>query len=244
MTPNAPLIDDFFTPDEGNTITRLDIEGCAGDEPFNLNPIYWTGFLADNTAADYFIFGGDLPSIELAPGACLHGSIDLEVPAGGSVTSVVLLGQLFDEVARWDTTSSVPVTGPLVAPDPVEPSPVGSKLTLPDGSTAVVTSVVPNAPPLDENFPPEEGRQIVRIEVEQCAGGEPLSINPAYWWAAAADNHLGQSQFGGSTLPSLTLAAGECVAGTVEIGLAADAKVAQIILTNDGFTEAAFWLSS
>ena len=239
VTPNAPLIDDFFTPDEGNTITRLDVEGCAGTDGLYFNSLYWQGYAEDNTSIDSFLFGGDLPTFEIAPGACIRGLIDLEVPAGKTVSSVVMQGSLFDEAARWNTKESVPVDGPLVAATPVTTFGLNETAKLPDGATAVVRVVTPNAPPLDDFFPPDPGRQLVRADVQVCAGAVPLDVGPIYWYVSATDSRSGEATFGGSTLSSVQLAAGECAAGLVELDLPADATVNNVIITDSALTEAA-----
>jgi hypothetical protein len=239
ITPNAPLIDDLFTPDEGNTITRLDIEGCAGTEGLYFNSLYWQGFAEDNTSIDSFLFGGDLPTFEIAPGACIRGLIDLEVPAGKTVSSVVMQGSLFQEAARWNTNESVPVDGPLVATAPITTFGLNETAKLPDGATAVVRAVTPNAPPLDDFFPPAPGRQLVRADVEVCAGTTPLEVGPIYWYVSATDSRTGEATFGGSTLSSIQLAAGECGAGLVELDLPADATADNVIITDSALTEAA-----
>lgn len=239
VTPNAPLIDDFFTPDEGNTITRLDVEGCAGSDGLYFNSLYWQGFAEDNTSIDSFLFGGDLPTFQIAPGACIRGLIDLEVPPGKTVTSVVMQGSLFEEAARWNTSESVPVDGPLVAASPVTTFGLNETAKLADDATAVVRAVTPNAPPLDDFFPPDEGRQLVRADVEVCAGTVPLDIGPIYWYVSATDNRTGEATFGGSTLSSIQLAPGECGAGLVELDLPADATVNNVLITDSALTEAA-----
>lgn len=244
VTPNAPLLDDFFTPDEGNTITRLDVEGCAGTEGLYFNSLYWQGFAEDNTSIDAFLFGGDLPTFEIAPGACIRGLIDLEVPAGKNLSSVVMQGTLFQEAARWNTNDSVPVDGPLVAAAPVTTFGLAETAMLPDGATAVVRAVTPNAPPLDDFFPPDAGRQLVRADVQVCAGTTPLDVGPIYWYVSATDNRTGEATFGGSTLSSAELAAGECGAGLIELDLPADATVNNVIITDSALTEAARFRAS
>ena len=241
VTPNAPPFDDFFPPEAGTTLSRVDVEVCAGSEGYSANSLYWLGFLEDNTSVDPFVFGGDLPTVGIAPGSCIRGSIDLQVPDGHTLASVVMRGTLFEEAARWDVTSSVPVSAPLQSPNPSTVSGLGETITLSDGSTAVVKSVVPNAPPLEEFFPPDPGRQYVRVEVEQSAGSVPRQVNPAYWYAAAEDNSTGEATFGGSTLASIQLAPGECAAGFVEIDLPAAATVATVFVTDEALQEAARW---
>ena len=241
VTPNAPPSDDFFQPDPGTSLTRLEIEGCGGRDGFATSSLNWLGFLEDNTSVDAFLFGGDLESVTVADGACIRGSVDLQVPDGHNVVSVVMRDSLFQEAARWDTTTATPVDAPLQSPKPVSTFGVGEKATFPDGSTAVLKSVTPNAPPLNEFSPPDPGRQLVRIEVEQCAGSTPLSVSGVYWYAAAVDNRTGSSTFAGDTLPTIDLAAGQCAAGLVEIDLPADATVGTVFLTDVTLKEIARW---
>jgi hypothetical protein len=240
VTPNSPPTDEFFTPDPGTTLTRLDVEGCAGTEGLYMNSIYWIGFLEDNTSVDPYILSGDLPSLTVAPGACLRGTIDLEVPDGHTVSSVVMRGSLFDEVARWSTASTNAPQSPLTAGNPITANGLAETVTLSSGATAVVRSVTPGAPPLDDFFQPAAGRQLVRVDVELCAGSSPLNVNPIWWFAAAADNRMGSYTFA-STLPSIDIAAGECAAGLVEIDMPADAIVSTIVLSDNTFTETARW---
>lgn len=241
VTPDAEPLNTFFAPDPGFTFTRLDVELCAGPSGLSTNPLYWIGFLEDNSVADVSLGGGDFQTVTLAPGGCNRGLIDLELPEGHTVVAVVLTGGLFSEIARWDTTDSVPTGAPLDSGLEVQSEALGTSAALTGGATAVVKSVVPNADPLNDFFGPDTGRQFVRIEVELCAGSEALSVNPLYWLAVAEDNRMGSASLGGGTLPALSISPGNCVAGSVEIDLPADTLPAYILFTQAISDEVARW---
>jgi hypothetical protein len=116
--------------------------------------------------------------------------------------------------------------------------------TFGDGATAVVRAVQPNAPPLDDFFPADPGRQLVRADVQVCAGSTALDVGPIYWYVSATDNRTGEATFGGSTLSSTSIAPGECAAGLVELDLPADAVVSNVIITDSTLVEQARFRTS
>ncbi len=245
---NAVMADvpptEFFDPDPGTTITGVEVEACAGDDGFNANPLYWTAFLDDNTAAENYLFADDFEAVSLKPGACIRGIVTFTVPDGRTVSSVVLTGQLFEETARWLVEGAVPVTERLQPVQPVEAAALGESVTFGAGHSAVVRSVVDNSAPLSEFFGPETGRQFSQIDVELCAGSESLAVNPLYWLGATAERWMGSAALGGSTLNAIDLASGQCIAGLVEIDLPEGSTTEYIVLMNAIFDEAARWVTS
>ena len=213
---------------------------CAGEDGQSTNPLYWKAFLADNTEADVS-FTSDLQTVGLRPGGCSRGWVAFSVPDGAAVADIVLTDNLFSESARWSAGSSSAVTGPLTPFQDVEAGTVGTALDLDGGGTAVVRSITPNAAPSSQFITVEPGRQLVEIDVELCAGTEPLSVNPLYWLVTAADHYIGGASLGGGTLSSLDIAPGQCAAGTVQVDMLEQSVPAYVILTDEIFDEAARW---
>lgn len=232
---------EFFEPDPGTTVTTAEVEACGGNDGFNANALYWTAFLDDNTAAENYLFADDFQTIGLRPGACTRGLVSFEVPDGKTVASIVLTGPLFDETARWTVAGAVPVTEPLQPVEAMETTPLGSTAEFGAGHTAVVRSVVDGAPPLNEFFGPGAGRQFNQIDVELCAGSEPLPVNPLYWLGSGTDSWMGSAGLGGSTLQTIELAPGQCVAGLVELDMPAGSVTASVVLMDPIFDEVGRW---
>ena len=241
ITPNAPPRRELFPPDPGFTFTEADIEQCAGSDSMSINPLYWKAFLTDNTEAEVAILSNDLQTFDMAPGACSRGWVTFSVPDGGTVADVVLTSQLFSEIGRWTTETTVPVTAALTSETAVEAAALGATVELDGGGTAVVRSITPNAPPTNEFLPAEPGRQFVDVDVEVCAGSESLSVNPLYWLMTAQDNFTGGASLGGGTLPTLDVAAGQCVAGVVQLDMLEQSVPAYVIFTGTLFEELARW---
>lgn len=233
--------DDFFEPDDGNTITAVEVEACAGPDGFASNSFYWSAYLPDDTAAESFLFADQLAAVELAPGGCIRGTVTYEMPAGATVASVVLTNSLFSEIARWRTDGAVAVTERL-APE-VQPAvvPIGSPAVWGANHRATVQSVQDAAPPLDDFFPPEPGRQYNRITVEMCAGDEPLPVNGLAWFGVGPDHWMATTVLLGDTLPTIELAAGECVAGSLQIGMPEGIGTAYVVYAEPGVGEIARW---
>ena len=102
VTDATPPLSDFFEPAPGRQYSQLDVELCAGSESLSVTPLYWIGVTADNWAGNSALFGDTLPTRELAAGRCVAGIVEIDVPVGTTVTSVVLTAGFFDEVARWN----------------------------------------------------------------------------------------------------------------------------------------------
>lgn len=236
VTPNAPARSQFVTADPGFSFTEIDVEVCAGTDGWSLNPLYWTGFLEDNTEAGPVLGGQDLQTTGLAPGGCARGSVALEVPDGSAVTDIVLLGTMFNERARWATERTEPVDGPLVPTSPPTAVSLGEAMSTGNGATATVRSVTAGVP-APQFVTVDEGRQLIELEVEQCAGEAPLSVNPLYWLLTTQDNYIAGVELGAQTLPTMEVAAGQCVAGTVVMNVPVDSTAAFAQLVGPLFDE-------
>ena len=240
ITPNAAPRNEFLGPDPGFTFTEAEVEICAGEDGQSANPLYWKAFLADNTEADVS-FGSELQTVGLAPGGCTRGWVAFSVPDGATVSDIVLTDAILSEIARWSVASSTPVEGPLTPFKTVEAGALGAPLELDAGATAVVRSITANATPSNEFTTVDPGHQLVEIDVELCAGTEPLSVNPLYWLATAQDHYTGGAALGGGTLSSLEVAPGQCAAGTVQIDMLEQSIPAYVILTDPILDEWARW---
>ncbi len=241
VTPNAPASNEFLQPEPGTTFTRIAVEQCAGDDGVSVNSLYFRGFLEDNTSAEVALGAQDLATIGLRPGGCVAGNVDVAVPDGHILATVVLTGALFDELARWSTASAVPVDGPLLATSPPVSAAPGEVVTLTDGATAVVRTVTPNAAPRSDFFTPSDGNQFVEASVEICAGTEPYQVNPLYWAVTMTDNFTASAALGADTLDAIEVAAGQCVAGTVAFDVPATTGPAYVLLTGPLFDEIGRW---
>ena len=242
VTPDAPPVQDLFPLEDGFSLTRLDYEACAGPNGFaSLNPIYWTGSLDDGTSAEVFLFSFDIIILQLAPGGCVLGQVDIKVPSGRSVVTVGIRDTAFLAELHWSTTSSVPVTGPLASADAVAATPVGEPVTLANDATVTVRSITPNSEPLDPFFPADEGRQLVRIDVEVCAGSVNVAVEPQNFFVVTTDSQIGRASYFGSTLEATDLAAGQCASGMIDLIAPADAAPSDVVLSNELTVEVARW---
>ena len=160
---------------------------------------------------------------------------------GATVDDIVLTDALFGEIGRWSTATAVPIDAPLGTGPELSAAAIGEIIELEGGGTAVVRSITPNAPPSSEFLPVEPGRQLVDADVELCAGSEPLSVNPLYWLMTAQDNYTGGASLGGGTLPTIDVAAGECVAGVVQLDMLEQSVPAYVIFTGALLDELARW---
>ena len=240
VTPNAP-VDEFFAPDAPATVTAVEIEACAGPDGFGFTTFSWTAFQANNTTLENFFFGDDVQSVQLSPGGCARGTITYVVPGGGAVDQLVLSGSTFDEVGRWTVTGATEPTDRLVAPAPPTVIPVGQTATVGAGHTVTLLSVTDNTPPIDDFFAPDPGRQYSQLDIEMCAGTEPLAVNGLYWFGVSTDSWMGTAALLGDTLPGIDLTAGQCAAGIVQIDLPAGSVITQVVYTDQGLAELVRW---
>lgn len=242
VTHDAPPVQDFFTPDDGNVLTRIDFEVCAGSGGFSaLNPFYWVGTLDDGTEAASFLFSFPIVVLQLAPGACAHSQIDLEAPADDVVATVGVRDALFELTAEWTTASNVTIDGPLVASTPVSAAAVGTTVALTGGGTATVRSVTPGSTPLEPLFPPDPGYQYVRIDAEVCAGTTAAALTDQNFFGATTDNRLGGASYSGSTFPAEPIGAGQCASGSFDLAIPDPGTIGDVILSNEQYVETARW---
>lgn len=236
ITPDAPARSEFSTPDPGFTFTEIEVEMCAGSDGLNSNPLYWSGFTESNTQVEASLAGNDLQTLGLAPGGCARGWVAVSVPEGDAVVDVVLTDAVFDEIARWSATESVAIDGPLSGSEPPVADELGQPMELSEGATATVRSVTPGVP-APQFVTVEDGRQLVELDVEQCAGSEQLDVNPLYWTLTTRDNYLAGAELVGGSLASISVAPGECVAGTVLVNSLATSAPAFVQLSDPLFDE-------
>jgi hypothetical protein len=233
--------DDFFQPEAGNTITEVEVEVCAGADGFWSNSFAWTAYLDDGTEAEHFLFGDDIPTYQLAAGGCARGIVGYEVPDGRTVTEVAVLDLFFSETARFTADGAVEPVGRLAPPTPPIAAPIGTPQAFGAGHTATVRAVRDGAPPLDDLFPPAPGRQYNIVEVELCAGSEPLTVTGLFWHVAGTDHRGGTSILTGDTLPFDDVAAGQCITGEVQIDVSAGTTTAYVVYADDASSETARW---
>lgn len=236
VVPEAAPRNEFFGPDPGFTFTEVEVEMCAGSDGWSVNPLYWSGFLADNTEASTSFAGNELSTTTLAPGGCARGWVALEVPDGEEVADVVLTSALFSEKARWSTDSSQPVSGPLEPSSPPNAAALGEAMDTGSQSTATVRTITAGIPAPDF-VSVREGWQLIEIDVEQCAGSESLPVNPLYWSLTTADNFVAQAELGGQSLPTIELSPEQCAAGTVIFTVPADATARYVQIVGPLFDE-------
>lgn len=96
----TPVSDDRSAP-AGYQLVELDVEVCAGTDELRVSPRHWLV-----TAQDHYTGGGDfatgtLPPLDVAPGQCVAGTVQVSIPESSTPGWVVLTGELFDEEARW-----------------------------------------------------------------------------------------------------------------------------------------------
>lgn len=228
---------------EGFSLTRIDFEACAGRNGFaGLNPLFWVASLDDGTSADVFVLSYDIILLGVAPGACIRSQLDFEVPPQRSVTTVGVRDSGYLVAANWSTASAVAIADPLTSPTPVQASVVGQIVPFGDfGATATLRTVTPNSAPLDPIFPADPGRQLTRVDVEVCAGSEPMYSSPQNWFATTIDGQIGAAAFFGATFPSVEISPGECVSGMIDIDLPADIATFEVIYGDESSIEVARW---
>lgn len=242
VTPNAPALNEFTSPDPGTTFTRLDVEQCAGSEQLATNPLYWSAQLDDRTMAEATLGAQGFETITLAPGGCQRGTVDVSVPQGRSVTAVVLTDATFSETGRWQVgASSGPPTAEALQPDePPESAPVGEQVEA-VGGRAIVHGVAPGAAPTNEFTTPDPGSSFTRLDVEVCAGDQSTPVNPLYWFGVLDDNTIASAELGAQTLQTLELAPNQCQRGTVDVVVPDGRRVVAVLFTDAGVQEAGRW---
>ena len=244
VTANAAPLNEFATPEPGTTFTRIAVELCAGSKPLSVNPLYWTAALDDNTTADVALGGQTLETYAVAPGGCTAGTVDVTVPDGRTVASVVLTNTLLGVTGRWSTASAKPVTSPLTPTSPPASAAPGEVASLADGATAVVRSFTPNAAPRNQLSTPDPGNQLIEIDVELCAGSAPLSVNPLYWLLTDAGNITYGAELGGQTLTTIDLDPESCTAGFVAFEVPETSVPAYATVTGALLDEVGRWSAS
>jgi hypothetical protein len=243
VTPDAPPLDEFSTPEPGSSFTVLDVEQCAGDDSLPTNPLYWSAQLDDGTMVEATIGAQGFETITLASGGCQRGDVVVTVPDGRTVTSVVLTNEILVETGRWQVQPAAPPETPLEPEEDPESSPVGEQIEALDGYV-VAHGLTPDAPPANEFATPPARTTFPRLDVEVCAGDEPIPVNPLYWFGVLDDSTILEAHLGGQTLQTLELAEDQCQRGTVEVAVPEGREVAGVLFTDATVQEVARWTVS
>ena len=101
VTTNAVPDNEFMSVAPGHQLVEIDVELCAGSEPFTVNPLYWVVTAQDHYTGGATLGGGTLGALELAAGQCAAGTVQLDVLEQSAPAYVVLTDPIFDEWARW-----------------------------------------------------------------------------------------------------------------------------------------------
>jgi hypothetical protein len=232
VTPGAEPHNEFAGPADGSTITRLDVEMCAGTRPLNTNPLYWAGQDAEHRTYTPLLGAPGFQTLNLDPGGCQRGTVDLEVPDGVVVTQVVLLTAGLTEAARWSTEGTAGDLDPLTPT--VEPYgvPVGTTVAVSGGAQATVHGVTVNAAPFDAFLAPPAGSSLTRLDVEVCAGGTGRPANPLYWYGVLDDHRVVSAEPGAPGFVTRELAPGTCERGTVDLAVPDGATLVAVLHTS------------
>lgn len=240
VVPNAPEPEGVFEPPAEVSITRLVVEGCAGDTRYSFGPEAWVGYLDDLEPAEAFVGANDVVEITPSPGGCVRFQLGYAVPAGRFLKNLAFaVGG--DELERWELTFGRAPTDTLAGAAPPEAADAGDTAELPNGATVVLRSVDVDPTAVDADSTPPEGHRFVVIDGQVCAGTVPVRVRPFSWLVTATDNRVGTNIFAPSTFPSTELAAGQCGWGTVHLLLPADANPAYVIFTDADGAEVARW---
>jgi hypothetical protein len=167
----------------------------------------------------------------------------VSVPAGRTVDSVVLTNEILVETGRWQAGPGAAPETPLEPEDDPESSPIGEQIEA-LGGHVVAHGLTPDAPPANEFATPPAGTTFTRLDVEVCAGDEPIAVNPLYWFGVLDDNTVLEAHLGGQTLQTLELAADQCERGTVEVAVPDGREVVDVLFTEPTVVEAARWTVS
>ncbi len=242
ITADVSALNEFVTVPAGMTITRADIEVCAGSRELNVNPLYWNAQDTENRSLDVLLGGQQWPTITLAAGGCVSGTIDFQVPEGASVGSVFITGAAFQEQARWQNEGeNLTDVEPLVPFAPPAAVAAGTTVDLTAGATATLYSVETDTAPASDFVTIAPGATVMRIDVEVCAGDSSLNVNPLYWVGVGDRHATADALLGAQQYDTLELAAGQCQRGTIDFEIPAGEAPAYALLTNTGFDEVARW---
>ena len=242
ITADVSALNEFVTVPAGMTITRADVEVCAGSRELNVNPLYWNAQDAENRSLDVLLGGQEWPTITLAAGGCVSGTIDFQVPEGATVGSVFITGAAFQEQARWQNTgTSTTDVEPLTPFAPPAAVAIGSTVDLAAGASATLFSIETDTAPASDFVTIDAGSTVMRIDVEVCAGDTPLDVNPLYWVGVGDRHTTTDALLGAQQYDTLELAAGQCQRGTIDFEIPAGETPAYALLTNAGFDEIARW---
>jgi hypothetical protein len=224
------------SPPLDSTVTRIDVEACAGSEGHQAGPLRWQGVLAGGRVVEAMVDAGDLPTVGLGAGACIRGHVDLEVPPREEIVAIRFVDPAGMELARWTQLDGFGRVPPLEPPIGAEALPRGEPATFDAGETAVVNNVVEGTSGLSEL----DGSTQVVVEVEHCAGALPVSISPQSWFGVATGNWTSTALAAGD-FPTNVLEPHECAAGTLVFAVPEGSDLTQVIVTGFVFTERARW---
>ena len=152
------------------------------------------------------------------------------------------------------TTTTTATTAAPTAPPPTTPAAttaappitggagyLGDALLLGDGSIARVNALVMEPPaPLGLDLDP--GLTLAVLDVEQCAGPEPIDIDPFGWKVLLPDGTSFRGEVLIYELPSHHLASGTCARGDIYVGVTAGSTIAAISV-EDVYGDPVGWLT-
>ena len=80
---------------------RIDAEICAGAAALTANPQSWFGTATDSRSGGTAFFGSTFSSDQIAPGTCVSGMADVELPIDATIRDIMFTDESTIEVARW-----------------------------------------------------------------------------------------------------------------------------------------------
>ena len=168
VTERVAARDPRYAVPAGGSLTRVRVEQCAGADGLAVDPLAWGGVLDDGSSTDAVV-GSTEPEVRLAPFGCVAGDVDLVVPDGRRLVSVVLRNQASLERGRWR------LNGPWAAPR--EPLMAAGEVaaTLPDVEYVTARGLALTVSDLTLEGATIAGR------VHACATRQAALLDPTRW---------------------------------------------------------------
>lgn len=231
--------------------------GAPGDAPNEPNPLIqdanparkgWLllamfGLLVIAAAVAYLLArdsGGGDEVVEREPApTSVPIPLGTEVPGTAPVPTPAPSTAIADPAAG--TTAPAPTAPPVpgTAAPAAGVAPVGVELPT-DGGVVRVNRVTPNAA-VDPFFAPDAPATVTEIEIEMCAGSQPMFVNGLSFTGFLADNSVAPNFYFGDQLPSLRMAPGGCARGIVTFEVAGGAAITSVVYTDSQFAEGGRW---
>ncbi len=216
VTERATARDARSAPAPGTSLTRVRVEQCAGATALAVDPLAWGGVLDDGESTNAVV-GSTEPELRVAPFGCVAGDIDIVVPDGKRLVSVVLRNQALLERGRWR------LNGPWVAPhEPLLPA-QEAEATLPD-----VESVTSRGLAVTISELTLEGSTI-GARVHTCATQQPVPLDPTRWVVLTSYHTVVAVKLVGSEPPK-RIDVGGCVDFRVEATGPADEPLGHLVV--------------